>query len=193
MPVIRRHIADDVQSDGEFQVARIEIHQMIRPLRRDVVQQFLGQVAVRVNDANAVSKGDVLQDQVPQQRRFAGAGFADDVDVLALVHGGNAKGLGFAPAMTFADCDVLVVHGARTSRHPCHRSKPGCGGFRRWFAAGSSAGARRRDNGGWFWNPNGPPSYHPLRKMDAPVGAAEIKKRPVGRCFLPASVQKVVS
>ena len=31
MPVIRRHIADDVQSDGKFKVARIEIHQMVGP------------------------------------------------------------------------------------------------------------------------------------------------------------------
>ena len=88
-----------VQSDGEFKVARIEIHQMIRPLGRNVVQQFLGQVAVRVNDADAMSKRDVLQNQIPQQGRFAGAGFADDVDVLPLVHGGNAKRLGIAPAI----------------------------------------------------------------------------------------------
>jgi hypothetical protein len=74
-----------------------------------------------VNHANAVSKGDVLQDQIAEQGRLAGAGFADDVEVLALVFGGNAKAPGFASAFAFADCDAgFVVHGAKTSRHSCH-------------------------------------------------------------------------
>jgi hypothetical protein len=93
---------------------------MIRPLWRDVVQQFLRQVAVRVNDPDAVVQRDVLQDQVSQQGGFSSAGFADDVEVLPLIHGGNAKGLGIAPAGLLADDNVrgLVVHGAKTSRHP---------------------------------------------------------------------------
>jgi hypothetical protein len=124
MPGIRRHIADYVQSDGEFKVARIEIHQMVGTVPGNVVQQFLGKVAVRVNQANAMSKGDVLQNQIAKQRRLAGAGFADDVEVLALVLGGYAKGPGFTPAMTFTDCDMgFIVHGAKTSRHPCHKRK----------------------------------------------------------------------
>ena len=88
MPVIWLHTTDDIQSDGEFKVARIEIHQMVGTLRRNVVQQFLGQIAVRVNDANAMSKCDVLQNQIAEQGRLAGACFADDVEVLALVFGG---------------------------------------------------------------------------------------------------------
>jgi hypothetical protein len=71
VPAIRRHVADDVQSDGKFQVTWIEIHQMIRPRRRNVVQKFLGQVSVRVNDADAVAECDVLQNQIAEQRRFS--------------------------------------------------------------------------------------------------------------------------
>ena len=63
---------------------------------------------------------DVLQDQIPQQGGFASAGFPDDVEVLPFVHGGNAKGLGIAPVGLLADDDVrgVVIHGAKTSRHP---------------------------------------------------------------------------
>jgi hypothetical protein len=43
MPAIRRHSADDVQSDGEFQASRIEIRQMIC-LPGRCIQQFLGQI-----------------------------------------------------------------------------------------------------------------------------------------------------
>ena len=106
MAVIWCHRADDIQADGEFQITRIKIHEMIRPLRRDVVQQFLGQFAVRVNDPDAMSQRDVLQYQVPQQCGFSSAGFADDVEVLSFINGGNAKGLGIAPAWFLADDDV---------------------------------------------------------------------------------------
>jgi hypothetical protein len=161
MLVIRRHIANDIQSNREFKVARIEIHQMVGTLGRNVVQQFFGQIAVGINQANTVSKGDVLQNQIAEQRRFAGPGFADDVEVLALVNGRYAKGLGFTPAMTFADCDAgLVVHGAKISRHPCHRKIRVAAGVTGGLPPAVVLGARLRDNGGWFWNPNGPSSYH---------------------------------
>ena len=89
---------------------------MIRPLRRDVIQQFLGQIAVRVNDPDPMPQRDVLQNQISQQGGFSSAGFTDDVEMLPLIHGGNAKGLGIAPAKLLANDDVgvLVVHGART-------------------------------------------------------------------------------
>ena len=37
---------------------------------------------------------------------FSSAGLSDDVEMLAFVHGGNAKGLGIAPAWFLADDDV---------------------------------------------------------------------------------------
>jgi len=46
--------------------------------------------------------------------------------------------------------------------------------------------ARRRDNGGWFWNPNEAVIIPVEGKKDAPVGAAIFQNRLVRRCFLPA-------
>jgi hypothetical protein len=90
-----------------------------------VVQQLLGQIAVGVNDANAVAKGDVLDDQVPQERCLAGTSLPDDVDVLALVTGRYAKRLRLPPTVAFSNHDVrVVVHGSKTSRHSCHREVP---------------------------------------------------------------------
>ena len=51
-------------------------------------------------------------------------------------------------------------------------------------------GARLRDNGGWFWNPNAAAIIPVGRKNYAPVGAVEMKNRPGGRCFLPRSCKK---
>jgi hypothetical protein len=53
-----------------------------------------------------MSQHDVLHNQISEQRGLSGSGFTDDVDMLAFVHGGNAKRLGFAPASSFADGDV---------------------------------------------------------------------------------------
>ena len=120
---------------------------MIRPLRRDVVHQFFGQVAVRINHPDAVAQRDVLEDQIPQQSGFSSAGLADNVEVLPFVHGGNAKGLGIAPARLLANDDVGVwmIHGAKTSRHSLHVPV-----VVDVVTPAAVLGARRRDNGGWF-------------------------------------------
>ena len=50
-----------------------------------MVEEVLGEVAVRVDDAHALALADVLEDEVSQERGLARAGLADDVDVLAAV------------------------------------------------------------------------------------------------------------
>src|SRR5439155_8515338 len=76
--VVWRDIGQHVQADGKFNITRIEIHQMIGACRRNVVQQFLGQIAVWIDEANTVSKGDVLDDEIAQKGCLAGARFSDD-------------------------------------------------------------------------------------------------------------------
>jgi len=44
-------------------------------------------------------------------------------------------------------------------------------------------GARRRDNGGWFWNPNGTPAYHASRQMDAPLARLKYFSAQSGDAF----------
>jgi len=70
----------------------MEINEVIRTTRRDAVEQFYGKVAVRVNEPDAVPGGDVLHDEVAQQRRFSRASLADQVEVLALVGSRNTEG-----------------------------------------------------------------------------------------------------
>src|SRR5665213_402989 len=79
---------------------------------------------MRVNDANTMPKDNMLQDQVAKQGGLAGAGFTDDINMLTLINRGNAKGLGITPAETLADCNGLVIHGARTSLHSCRWPNP---------------------------------------------------------------------
>src|SRR5438132_3327216 len=94
---------------------------MIGALGRNVVQQFLGQVAVGVNHPDSMAKGDVLNDEIPQERRLAGAGLSDDVNVLSLVSGRYAKRLRVTPTFAVSDDNGwFVIHGSRISRRSCH-------------------------------------------------------------------------
>jgi len=109
MPVIRCYIGEQVKPDREVNVARIEIYQMVSALGRYVIQQFLGQIAVRVNQSNTMPKFDVLQNQIAQQSSLTRTGLSDDVDVLALVNGRYAKRLRFSPAFAVSDQNVWFV------------------------------------------------------------------------------------
>jgi len=46
-------------------------------------QHGFGEIAVRVKQREPFTRREVLRDQVEQQRRFAGAGLPDDVEVSA--------------------------------------------------------------------------------------------------------------
>lgn len=75
----------EVQADGKVEVAGIEIDRVLGPGRRNEMQQFLGEVAVWINQPDAVSGGDVLHDEITQERGFPRTRLADEVEMLALV------------------------------------------------------------------------------------------------------------
>jgi len=64
-----------------------------------------------------MSEGDVLNNEIPQKGRFAGASFSDDVDVLSLVSGRYAKRLRVTPTFAVSDDNGwFIIHGSRISR-----------------------------------------------------------------------------
>ena len=84
-----------------------------------MVQEFLCQIRMWINESNPMPKGNVLQNQIAQQGGFPGARLPNDVDVLSLVNLGYAKELGITPALTLADCDGVIVHVSKISHHSC--------------------------------------------------------------------------
>ncbi len=122
MPVIRCDIGEQVKPDGKFNVARIEIYQVVGTLRRNVMQQLLGQVAVRVNQSDAMTKLDVLQNEIAEQRRLSRTRFPDDVYVLPLVAGRYAKRHRFSVAISVSDHNVWFVRFQNQSPPPSPRA-----------------------------------------------------------------------
>ena len=121
MPFILRHVRQQIQGDGEFQVGRIEIDQVVGAPAGNVVQQFLGQVAVRVNQADTVPERDVLDNHVPQQGCLSRTRFTDDVNVLPQIRQGNPEGNLLSPVLAHTDKMVSWFMVAEFNRHsrPC--------------------------------------------------------------------------
>jgi phage-related tail fiber protein len=76
---------------------------MIGARGRYVVQEFLSQITVRVDHANAMSIRNVLDNQIAQKRGLSRTSFTDDVNMLALILGRNAKRPEITPALALAD------------------------------------------------------------------------------------------
>src|ERR1035441_7774935 len=85
MPVVRQRLAEQVEPNRIFHVGGVEIYHVLNAMTRYEVEQFRGEIAVRVNDADAIAGTDVLQDQIAQERRFSSAAFADGVKMMAAV------------------------------------------------------------------------------------------------------------
>ena len=140
MSVVLRDVREQVQPDGEFQIAGVEVAEVVGTERRDVVQEFLRQVPVRVNEAHPIASGDVLDDEVLEQGRLADAGLSDHIHMLAGILPAKAKRLGAFPAVPFANDDGgVVLHGSKANRHSWSRPQvPACS--RTW--GGIRAGPR---------------------------------------------------
>ena len=68
-------------------------------------------------EVEALAGGDVLHDEIAQQRRFTRTSLADEVEVVALIGSRNAEGDFVPPAVPVADVGEILVHGAEASRH----------------------------------------------------------------------------
>ncbi len=64
-----------------LKVGKVEIDDIARPTARNVCQQSLTKIAVRINKAEALPRQNVLNGKIMQQRGFARARFAKDVEV----------------------------------------------------------------------------------------------------------------
>lgn len=80
-----------IKGNWKFCVGRIEIDGIVYPGRRNIIKDFLDQIAMRVKYGQAVFVSDILHNTVEQQGRFAHAGFPNYISVSAAVLGLNAE------------------------------------------------------------------------------------------------------
>ena len=111
MPVVGRYPSDKIDADGICKVGRVEIHEVVGSVHGNVLQDFLGEVTVRVNQGKAAPCAGVLNKQVAKEGRFPRTRFADDVKMVSGVRGRYAKQSFFASVMcSCANDNYVVVH-----------------------------------------------------------------------------------
>ena len=77
------HLLQHVEADRPLQVGGVEIHELMGPVARHQAEDGLRQIAQGIDDSDTAAGGQVLADHVLQQRRLAGAGLADDMQMPA--------------------------------------------------------------------------------------------------------------
>lgn len=82
MPIVVRCSPEEIDPNWKFQVCRVEIYNVLNAMTRYVIKQIRSQIAVRINDANAMPGCYVLDDEVVQERRLAGSAFPDGVKMM---------------------------------------------------------------------------------------------------------------
>jgi len=70
---------------------------------------------VRVDQTDAISRSDVLNENIPQESCLSRTCLPDDVEVMPLVLWQNAKGGCIAPCFAFSEVDEGIAHGLRAS------------------------------------------------------------------------------
>ena len=70
-----------VEADRPLRIGHVEIAHVIDARARDGVENIERQVAVRIDHGDAFPCQDIAHGEIEQKRRFAAAGFADDVNV----------------------------------------------------------------------------------------------------------------
>ncbi len=89
-------------------VGRVEVDEVVAPLRRNVLEDLAGEIAMRVEERTAPAGMDVLEDEVFEERRLPRAGLADGVGVAQPVGGGQRNRRATAvDAGTHADQEVV--------------------------------------------------------------------------------------
>jgi len=55
LPPFLRHVLQKIEADGVFQISRVEVHDIIRPPGRNLIENVLGQIAVGVDDPHTTA------------------------------------------------------------------------------------------------------------------------------------------
>ena len=71
MPLIGSNTGQGIQPDRVFTVSRIKVDEVVCSRRRDMVEQILGEVAMRIDQSDTIPCGDMLKDQIPEESAFA--------------------------------------------------------------------------------------------------------------------------
>jgi len=110
--------SQQVEGDGELEVGGVGIDQIVGTGGWKVVEEFVGEIAMGIEQGEPVSGAEMLQDGIAQEGGFSRAGFADEVRVVAGILGMDAERCFRAPLGARADVDEGWVHAPESASTP---------------------------------------------------------------------------
>lgn len=110
MPILGRGLGEQIESDRMIKITGMEIDRLLGADGWDVKKQIFRQIAMRVDEADAVALLNELKDEIAQERRLPGACFSDDVGVVAGISQIETERQLAAPRLPHADVKIMFFH-----------------------------------------------------------------------------------
>ena len=109
MPHVGRNFVQRVERYRIFNVARIEIDDILDSLFRDMREKRLHQITMRIDDTDAIALFDVRDSHIGDQARLSCSGLPDDIHVPAPVFLPDAEELSDVPPVGDGDGGDLFL------------------------------------------------------------------------------------
>ena len=117
MAIVRTHVLEEIEADRVIYRRCVKIDDVVTSVPRHVIQHVTRKIAVRVDDPDAVTGGDVLRNQVQKKCRLSRATFSNAIQVLPAIPREKAEGIPVAPAFAFSHVrEVCVAHTGASTR-----------------------------------------------------------------------------
>jgi hypothetical protein len=110
MPSLNWNSFEKIKPDRKILIGGVKIHNVIRSPGWNVIKNFFGEIAVRIDDRDAFTRLNVLENQIAEQRRFSGARFPNHVNVMAPICTPKTEGFGASPNLPVADIYKMFAH-----------------------------------------------------------------------------------
>ena len=91
---------------GRCKIAGIEIDDIVEARRRNKTKRVLNEIAMRINDRDALARDDVFMNQIAEKRRFTGTRLTDNIHVPSAVIVRNIYRLELAAENALADAAI---------------------------------------------------------------------------------------
>ena len=80
-----------IERNGKIRIRRVKVYHVVDAIIRNVIQNLLNKISMRINERKSMSVHNVRDDHVFNERRLSHSGFPDDVHVTATIVKPNTK------------------------------------------------------------------------------------------------------
>lgn len=107
--MLLRDILEHVEGDRVLGIGRIEQDDIVRPTFRNIGDERIRQVSMRIDEGDSSSFADVFVDHILQQDRLSHSGLSDDVYMPGPIHGEDSEIMALSSEIRASDRRSLMM------------------------------------------------------------------------------------